>query len=130
MIAQWWEVYASIAGASVQIQSGRGRVGPVPAGAWVSLVDARNETKVWAGVRRIVRVTRRKAGGQRLRAPLDVWWEVDRRVAHSLSDARKLSSQARDRGRPGRVVRVSRYAAPKPAAPVLRTSDGLVYVWR
>jgi hypothetical protein len=141
MAATWWEVRVDVLGRDepLELRSRRGRCGDVPEGAWPSLEAARRGTVGWRGRRAIVRVER---GPRRVepreRELVGVRWEVDGRRVEREDEARRLAELARERGRPGRLVRVSRYQvarelerpglAEHPA--LLRGVDGLVYVWR
>ena len=133
-IAVWFEVRAHLDGADpFDILSARTRQGPIPAGAWPTYSDADVGTAPWRGHRRVYRVTRAPHRGPRGREELSSHYELDGRLLGSdITAARAARAEARRRGRPGRLVRVIRYAAlPRiPTGHVMATLDGLVYVWR
>lgn len=110
LIGEWWEVGVMIQGESVPLSSGRPRRGTVPAGAYASAKEAREQTAHWAGGRTVRRVRRyRGSSGDASRLCVAYWWEVDGRPAYDALDAREAVDRARRRGRRGRLVRVTRY---------------------
>ena len=134
-IAIWFEVRVHLdVGEPFDILSARTRQGCIPAGAWPTYSDADAGTAPWRGHRRIYRVVRSAHQGPRGRRALGHHYELDGRLLGSdRTAARAARAEARRRGRPGRLVRVVRYAAlprHQRTEPILRTTDGLVYVWR
>ena len=110
LIGEWYEVGVSIAGELTPLSSGRPRRGSVPAGAYASAHEARQETAHWAGVRMVRRVRRyRGSSADASRLCVGYWWEVDGRMVFDAIKASEARDRARERGRRGRLVRVTRY---------------------